>query len=568
MRFRNLMVVVCIGAAGVARGEPATNDMVLRTLQEELARSTNGLANAAMEPMYYLGYEVHDVRNTRISATLGTLRAERESHQRIVTVDLRIGNRAFDNTHQLKGRSSGWQGASSHAVEIVREDDAAALRADLWLVTDGAYKSALDQYAKVTLNKTITAEEEDTSDDLSVEKPQRSYHTADLPAVDKAALQERVTRLSRICKDYPFILGSEVGCRAECVNRYIVTSEGTEVASGRGNVMLMFSMTGRTEDGMDLMRYRTYFADTIDKLPAEAAIAADIKKAAGELDALLKAPLVEPYNGPAIFQARAAAVYFHEILGHRLEGHRQKLEREGQTFAKKLGTPITAPFLTIYDDATLDRSGNGTFLNGHYDYDDEGMPVRRVSLVEAGNLKGFLMSRSPIKNFPVSNGHGRRGPGASVVARMGNLIVESTQRVPYAKLREQLIEQIKKQNKPYGLVFEDISGGFTMTGRGAGQSFKVLPLLVYRVYSDGRPDEVVRGVDIVGTPLTSFTKIIAAGDDDDVFNGTCGAESGNVPVSAISPSILFSEVEVEKAQKSSEKLPILPPPFHDSGEKQ
>jgi len=202
-------------------------------------------------------------------------------------------------------------------------------------------------------------------------------------------------------------------------------------------------------------------------------------------------------------------------------------------------------------------------LNGYYQYDDEGVKAQRVPVVEKGVLKNFLMSRCPINNFPKSNGHGRCQAGFDPVSRQGNLIVESSNAVPYLQLRQMLIDECKKQNKPYGLIFKEVEGGFTFTGRIMPNSFNVRPIFVYRVYTDGRPDEVVRGVDIVGTPLVSFGKILATSDDVDVFNGYCGAESGSVPVSAVSPSILVSEIEVQKKEKSQEKPPILPPPIQD-----
>jgi len=182
-------------------------------------------------------------------------------------------------------------------------------------------------------------------------------------------------------------------------------------------------------------------------------------------------------------------------------------------------------------------------------------------LVKDGILKTFLLSRSPVKGFDHSNGHGRRSPGADVESRMGNTIVYSSKTVPFPKLREVLIDECKKQDKPYGLLFQDITGGFTGTRRAGAQMYKVLPVVVYRVYPDGRPDELVRGVDIVGTPLSSFNKIIMTGDDPDVFNGTCGSTSGWVPVSAVSPSILVSEIEIEKRRREQDKPPILPPPI-------
>ena len=190
-----------------------------------------------------------------------------------------------------------------------------------------------------------------------------------------------------------------------------------------------------------------------------------------------------------------------------------------------------------------------------------------MPLIENGILKTFLMSRSPIRGFDQSNGHGRRQSGAEIVSRQSNLFVESSRKVSSPKLREMLVAEAKRQNKPYGLYFENITGGFTTTSRGGLQAFKVIPLVVYRVYADGRPDELVRGADMVGTPLASFAKIMATSDKADVFNGYCGAESGSVPVAAISPALLVSEIEVEKKQKSQDRPPLLPNPASgDSGQ--
>jgi len=152
-------------------------------------------------------------------------------------------------------------------------------------------------------------------------------------------------------------------------------------------------------------------------------------------------------------------------------------------------------------------------------------------------LLQFLMSRMPVKNFSNSNGHGRAQDGMMPVGRQGNLIVSSSNGVPERELRLKFIEEIKRQNKPYGLYFEDIAGGFTLTTRELPQAFQVLPLMVWRVYADGRPDELVRGVDIVGTPLAALNRIVLTGDKQQVFNGICGAESGSIPVSAAAPAM-------------------------------
>jgi predicted Zn-dependent protease len=281
------------------------------------------------------------------------------------------------------------------------------------------------------------------------------------------------------------------------------------------------------------------------------------------MEGLVASPLNDPIVGPALLTGRAAAVFFHEVFGHRAEGHRQKDVNEGQTFAKKVNEPILPDFLTVVDDPTMKKLGNEDLL-GYYQYDDEGVKAQRVVLVDHGVLKNFEMSRSPLVDFPTSNGHGRRQIGASPVSRQGNLIVESNKTVTNAQLRVKLIELIKQQGKPYGLLIDDIAGGFTFTGRGQPQAFQVQPLVVYKVFADGRPDELVRGVDIVGTPLAALTKIVATGDTPEVFNGYCGAESGSVPVSAASPAILTSELEVQKKQSSTDRPPILPAPAHDS----
>jgi predicted Zn-dependent protease len=315
---------------------------------------------------------------------------------------------------------------------------------------------------------------------------------------------------------------------------------------------------------MDIERYYNFDWVNPADAPDDKTVSAAQATMRKELEGLVAAPINEPSVGPALLTGRAAAVFFHEVFGHRAEGHRQKDAAEGQTFAKKVGEPILPGFLSIVDDTTKKKLGSDDLL-GYYQFDDEGVPAQRVTLVDHGILKNFEMSRSPLVGFPTSNGHGRRQLGATPVSRQGNLIVESSKTVTNAELRAKLIGLIKEQGKPFGLLIDDIAGGFTFTGRGQPQAFQVLPLVVYKVFADGRPDELVRGVDIVGTPLAALTKIVATGDTTEVFNGYCGAESGSVPVSAASPAILTSELEVQKKETSTDRPPILPPPAHDPG---
>ncbi len=560
--FKLLLSFCVLLFPAVLSASEEAEDPYMNALVKELDRSFTGLKNSEKTPLYYLGYELTASRYRYMSAKLGALDGDADYLSNKLDIDMRVNAMDMDNTHQVKGNTARAGSTQSQDLPVALEGDENALRARIWEYTDKAYKKAQENFTRVKMNKAVTAAEDDPSPDFSPARAENFYETVKPQYPDLAAWRGRLKKHSARLAGYNFIYDSGVTLNYENENRYMVNSEGARVKTGGNYITLSYYLTGRTTDGMELSRSEQYNTDSFGGLPPEEKMNADMDRSISELKALKDAPIVEPYSGPAILNARAAAVYFHEIIGHRLEGHRQKLEDSGQTFAKKVGQKVTSDIVTLYDDPNL-RDFRGIPLRGYYRYDNEGVKAQRVSLVENGVLKGFLMNRSPIRGFPASNGHGRRSSGRPTVARMGNLVMQASVTSAYPELRKQLIKECKKQGKPFGLVFDDISGGFTNTDRGDAQAFKVIPLLVYKVYTDGRPDEVVRGVDIVGTPITSFSKIFAAADDDGVFNGTCGAESGWVPVSAVSPSVLISEIEVEKSQKSQEKPPVLAPPLHD-----
>ncbi len=361
---------------------------------------------------------------------------------------------------------------------------------------------------------------------------------------------------------YPGALNANVSVEAQRVSKTFVNTEGTQIEQGRLFSRLMITANGKAADGMDLSTMETFEADDPARLPKDAQILAAVQKSGALLQDLLKAQPADPFVGPAILSGRAAGVFFHEIFGHRVEGHRQKDENEGQTFTKSVNQPVLPDFLSVVFDPTINEY-QGVPLNGSYEFDDEGVKAQRLTLVDKGILKTFLMSRSPIDGFPQSNGHGRRAPGYEIVSRQSNLFVESSNKVSDAELRKMLIEEVKRQGKPYGLYFDQVTSGYTTTARAGLQAFTVVPLTVYRVYPDGRPDELIRGVDIVGTPLASFAKIMATSDKMDVFNGYCGAESGYVPVAAIAPALLVREIEIQRKERSQDRPPYLSRPSVD-----
>jgi TldD protein len=538
---------------------PAEEHPLLTTMQEELGLSMDKLVGPDGTKPYFLQYSVTDEDDVTVSASLGALTRNYAGHSRMLDVDVRCGDYALDNTRQIRGSYMGFSfGGGGTALPL--DDDALATRHATWLATDAKFKAAVKRLAQVKANLKVKVEEEDPADDFSHESPSTHIGPWVRQAVEQDALVGRAERLSQRFRDFPLIFSSSVTISGSATNDLDVNSEGSRVQFGHTAWRIGIQAGTIADDGMELWQYKAFDSATLEGLPDDEEVMKAVDQVIADVLALRDAPLVEPYTGPAILLNRASGVFFHEIFGHRLEGHRQKDVEEGQTFAKKIGEPVLPAFLSVLDDATR-RQFNGLDLNGFYEFDDECVPAQPVKLVEDGILKTFLLSRSPTRGFTHSNGHGRREPGATAVARMGNLIVESTQQVPFSKLREMLISECKRQGRDYGLLFTDISGGFTMTERYMPQAFKVVPILVYRVYTDGRPDELVRGVDLVGTPLTCFSKILCTADDPAVFNGYCGAESGSVPVSAISPSILVEQIEVEKKQKAQDRPPILEAPI-------
>src|SRR6202521_5269467 len=553
-------------AFSAAADNPATSgaattiasDPVLKAMQTELSRATMELGKTE-QPPYYLSYTVYDQDFVVLVGAYGSLLTNTAAQRRFADVNMRVGLPELDNTHGQSRPS----GVTSGSLPLGNDGDAIARV--LWELTDRELKRAVPSLLNGRTNTAVRAEGEDKSRDFSKEKPQTHIEEAAAAApFDRAAWEGEIKRLSGAFRKYPEVYFATVMIQVQRSNSRMVSSEGSAIVSPSTSTRLIMEAQTRAEDGMDLLRVETFQAPAASGLPSEAELTGKIEKMAADLSALRKAPVAEPYDGPAVLSGRAAAVFFHEVLGHRLEGHRQRDEEEGQTFTKKIGQEVLPKFLSVMDDPTTHEMA-GVKLAGAYDFDNEGEPSQRVEVIKDGVLKNFLMSRMPIKDFGQSNGHGRNQPGRMPTGRQGNLIVTSTQTVPEAEMRQKLVDEVKKQGKPYGLYFDDIQGGFTLTTRALPQAFQVLPVLVYKVYADGRPDELVRGVDIVGTPLAALTRIVATGDQEHVFNGTCGAESGSVPVAAVAPAIIFSEMEVQKRAHAHERPPILPPPgFEDA----
>ena len=558
LRFPAAVAVLCLlEGAGAGPMHTAPASPILAILQSELQRNMQVLKEQPV-PAYFAAYTLHDSRSTQILAAFGAIERSEENHQRFATVEVRVGDYFLDNTHPIRGDARA-MGPRLAQVGLPLSDDEKPIRQALWRATDRTYKSATEALTRVKTNVAAKVKDEDPAPDFSREEKQEHNDSAVNYSLDTKAWEARLRRVSALFSDDPQVLRSNVSLTIEADNRYYTNSEGSLIATGDVGARIFIQGVTKAADGMELPLYTTYFATSPDGLPDEKQLTTDTRAMIQLLGELRKEPLVDPYSGPAILSGRAAGVFFHEIFGHRVEGNRQRNVDDGQTFAGKLNQPILPPFLSVEFDPALKKVGS-VELMGHYIYDDQGVKGQRVTVVDKGVLKTFLLDRAPLKTFNKSNGHGRAEPGFMPVSRQSNLLVDSSKTMSNDDLMNQLRQEAKKQGKPFGLYFDNIEGGFTTTGRGSANAFNVLPNVVYRIYTDGRPPELVRGVDLIGTPLTAFAKIIATGDKKDVFNGVCGAESGGVPVSAASPPLLVSEVEVQKKVTSQETAPILPAP--------
>ncbi len=526
---------------------------------EEITRSMNVLGKKATPPPYYIGYRITDIRNVEINASYGALEKSADHTERVLDVDVRVGSHQLDSSHKISGGMMFNLDALTPPVLISMENNPDAIKAALWQETDKKYKAAAEKLIKVKADQKVSVKKEDQSDDFSKEK--KNTFNGELVSIspDFPALEKKLKQVSAVFNSYKNIYKSSVSLTGTVENKFFVNSENSQLQHGRTLWRLRLTADTVAEDGMKLYKSKVFDCRNLNDLPDDKIIADAARQLAKDVLALRNAPAMEPFTGPAILSGEAAGVFFHEIFGHRIEGHRQKDENFAQTFTKKVNEKILPEFISVYDDPTQKNFGDAD-LNGFFHYDDEGVKAQRVTVVEKGDLKNFLMSRSPIKDFALSNGHGRAEPGKKPVSRQGNLIIQSAKTVPMDQLRKLLIKECKVQKKDYGLMFEAVSGGFTFTGRFMPQSFNVTPITVYRIYVDGRPDELVRGVSLIGTPLTSFSKIIACGDKPGVFNGNCGAESGMVPVSAVCPPLLTGQIEVQKKEKASDKPPVMAPP--------
>lgn len=534
---------------------------LLSAMVDELDRSQRSLRLRDHQAPYFMSYAVRGIHTQEIGAKYGALFLDHSRNERRLQVDVRVGSYDFDNTgspelFDLDGNDSGY----SAGREAPLDDSGAALRNALWLMTDEAYKKSLSAYLKKKGKEIYRADDPDRPTSFSREQAHVDVAPPAAHPFNTEAWKQELRTQSLRLKEHPELFDSQLRASVDHQEEEFASTEGTRLVTEQVIYGIHVQAWARAPDGMLLENSRDYYGASESELPRGEELSKRVDSMVAELLALRAAPVLDPYTGPALLEPEAAGVLFHEAVGHRLEGERQNDDKDGHTFKNQVGKPILPFFLTIIDDPTRAKLGDIS-LNGLYRYDDQGVPAQKAVLVDKGVLKSFLLSRAPVHGFLHSNGHGRSSPGRDPVARMSNLIVESSKTLNAQKLKEALIAEARRQDKPFGLLIRDVTGGNTDTSGYAYQAFKGQPRLVWRVDAKTGAETLVRGVEIVGTPLTSINKIIATGDDARVFNGFCGAESGYVPVSTVAPTVLISEIELQRTRKDSGRPPVLPSPW-------
>ncbi len=559
MKKRILILVALVAVSFFTQANAQERDQLLKILRSELKMQYDELRGKEVKP-YMMSYRVIDRKGWAVSSTFGDLGVKRFNHTREFMPQIRLGDEKLDNFKLM------FSGSQSGAPTLLPIDatfaNDNAVRNLMWVESLNRYNFALQVYKETKLSQDTKNKGLDKAPSYSKTKVEKHYEEALQGAeanlgMDKWA--KRLNNLSAVFKYNPNIVDATATISYQIDRRYFLDTEGREVVQNLPYTILIMSATIKAEDGMELPLSQTYFAYNENNLPSQDSMMVDANNMLAKLEQLRVAPVVAPYSGPALLAGEASGVFFHEIFGHRIEGRRMKNDSDGQTFKKMVGDVILPKVLNVYDDPSINKY-IGQDLNGYYKFDDEGVRAQRVDVVTNGVLKNFLMTRTPIDGFGESNGHARGEGGIDPVSRQSNLVIETNDPKTEAQLRKLLIAEVKKQGKEFGYYFKEVTGGLAYTGAGSISSFNVNPLEVYKVYADGRADELVRGVDLIGTPLSMFANISHAGGNVEIFTGMCGAESGSVPVTAISPTILVTNVEVQLKPKNNNTHRIMQSP--------
>lgn len=513
-------------------------------MEKELKRSMEGLKAPRHPKPYFISYLYRDMQTYNVWGRYGSLGLCKRDHTRNCYVDVRTGDYRYDQVTKGGLNDNSEDAESVELIDMPIDNDEDGLRFALWRLTDAKYREAVSQYhgrksrdiSYLDENRALPSFTRSAQQIPSSEKLQ----DADF---DEDYFRDLVLKASRVFKKYEKIKSSYCDYSCELVTKIYLSSEGvlkiwqTKLYSLSA---YMWYHSKKVNQDYTLV----YHTTDKEELPSLKDFCGDIRKKIAMLYELEEADSMKSFAGPVLLAPKPAGLFIHEVVGHRLEGSRLLSDSEGRTFKDRTGQKIMNESLSIYDDPGLTHF-EGKSLVGHFPYDDEGVPSQRTSLVENGILKGFLSTRAPLKKRShQSNGHARNQSYERPISRMGNLIVEPSKGLSWQELKAELIKEIKRQKKKFGMILIEVEGGETETDAYDFQAFLGQVTKALKVYANGE-EHLVRGVDFVGTPLSSLSNIIAVGSETELDNGYCGAESGTVPVSTVAPALLLSNLELQ-----------------------
>lgn len=596
-----VFAVLAANLSSVAAASPAPqdNDQTLRAMRDEMARSKTRLelrARGTDQPVrpYYIEYRLLDLDVKEIVAEFGALLTSAHTRNRFMDVETRVGTYKLDSSNFIS--DDGFRGfiGSQGSVGIDRDYD--SLRQDLWIATDQAFKQAADQYSRKRAYLNSLARQSDI-DDFAKVQPIQIIEPLAPPDWSNRNWEQEAREASATLRLFPEIYESRVTYYLVFATEYLMTSEGTEIRTNRSYAAIEAGMNTLAKDGMPVNHLYATYAPKPANLPSVDAVRKGLNVTGSELMALRAAEPAQDYTGPVLFEARAAAPLLAEVLGPAMNGSRppvsfqpvveQMLSGLGgrSDWAGRLGARVLPPSVSLVDDPAA-KDFHGTPLLGGYTVDDEGVPARKVAVVENGTLKQLLMSRRPGQDSDQSNGHGRAGFLSDAKPTMSNLIFSSMETVSAADLKKKFLDACRAEKLEYCLVVremdnptlsllhqEDFSELLASFGGGAGTGDR-LPLLVYKVYPADGHEEIIRGARIIGLNTRALRNLAGIGNDDYVYNymqstyagfagtalGAFGSAQGGLPASVVAPSLLFEELEVRGARGEPKRLPLLPAP--------
>jgi TldD protein len=504
----------------LAANAAAKGDALLEALLTELERSKDHLKMDQVGAPYYIEYRVNDVDDFSADATFGALRDSQEAHIRILRVVVRVGDYKQDSYY---GQGIG------EANILPLDNDTLALRHQIWIVTDEAYKAAGEELAEKQAALKQFSADPNPVDDFAKAPVLTSLEPTVTLKVDTDQWKTSLEDMTALYKQYPDVQNVSASAHFSCNNEYFVNSEGTVTRDGKTTYSVQFSASAQAEDGMRLSRSPAWTVANSSELPTRTALLSDAKKTLDTVVALRNAPIVEEeYRGPVLFAPDAANDVVMSLLGSNVLGRKPQLGKPNRTvgaFATSYKTRVLPNFVTLIDDPSLkDFQGKSLVVSG-------------------GSLTNYLIGREPIRDFSTSNGHGRAAPGAPPQPNAGVLIFKSSEPQSPEELKKRLIKIVTDQGNPYGYRVDTLGPGNA-------------PRLLYRVYAKDGHEELVRGAVFSELDVRSLrADLIAAGNDPLVDN-----RIGGVSTTVITPSLLFDELEVKRADTSKDKLPDYPAP--------